>query len=83
MLRFFVAKIGLLIPTFIGVSIVAFAFIRLLPGDPIELLVGERGIDPDRHAELMTQFGFDQPIWQQYLTFAGNVLQGDLGRSIS
>ena len=41
MLRFLLKKLGLLIPTFIGVSIIAFAFIRLLPGDPITLLAGK------------------------------------------
>ncbi|MEM7169301.1 MAG: ABC transporter permease subunit [Pseudomonadota bacterium] len=82
MLRFIVTRIGLLIPTFFGVTIAAFSFIRLLPGDPILLLVGERGIDEDRHAELMAEFGFDLPIWQQYLNYLGDILHGDLGRSI-
>ena len=50
MLRFLLARIGLLIPTFIGVSIISFAFIRLLPGDPITLLVGERGVSEERRA---------------------------------
>ena len=67
MLRFIVARLGVLIPTFIGVTIVAFLLIRLIPGDPIELLVGERGISPERHAMLREQFGFDKPLWQQYL----------------
>lgn len=82
MVRFILTKIGLLIPTFIGVTLLAFVFIRLLPGDPIELLAGERGIDPERHARLMAEFGFDRPYWQQYLGYIGDVLQGDLGRSI-
>jgi dipeptide transport system permease protein len=72
----------MLIPTFIGVTIVTFAFIRLIPGDPIEILAGERGIDPVRHAELLVQFGYDKPIWQQYLVYMGNLLQGDLGKSV-
>jgi dipeptide transport system permease protein len=55
MLRFLVARLGVLIPTFIGVTIVAFILIRLIPGDPIELLVGERGISPERHAMLREQ----------------------------
>jgi dipeptide transport system permease protein len=83
MLRFILVKIGLLIPTFIGVAIAAFGFVRLLPGDPVLLLAGEHGISPERHAELMHQYGFDQPIWQQFLEFLWNLLQGDLGVSIS
>lgn len=83
MLRFVLVKIGLLIPTFIGVAIAAFGFVRLLPGDPVLLLAGEHGISPERHAELMHQYGFDQPIWQQFLEFLWHLLQGDLGVSIS
>ncbi|NJO37922.1 MAG: ABC transporter permease subunit [Rhizobiales bacterium] len=82
MIRFVLARLGVLIPTFVGVTIVAFALIRLVPGDPIELLVGERGISAERHAELRARFGFDQPLPMQYLSFLGNVLQGDLGNSL-
>ena len=82
MLRFILSRAGLLIPTFIGVTLIAFSFIRLVPGDPIELLVGERGIDPARHAQLLADMGFDRPWYIQYGDFLGNVLQGDLGRSI-
>lgn len=82
MFRFLLARIGLLIPTFIGVTIVAFSFIRMIPGDPIEMLAGERSITPERHAALMAQFGYDQPLWQQYLNFLSGLMHGDLGRSI-
>ncbi|MGH6898442.1 MAG: ABC transporter permease subunit [Geminicoccaceae bacterium] len=82
MLRFVITRLAILVPTFVGVTLVAFLLIRLVPGDPILLLVGERGIDPERHAQLMAEFGFDQPLWQQYLLYLGDVLRGDLGRSI-
>jgi dipeptide transport system permease protein len=64
------------------VTIVAFALLRLVPGDPIEILVGERGLSPERHAQLQAQFGYDRPLWQQYLFFLGDLAHGDLGRSI-
>ncbi|PTW63485.1 dipeptide transport system permease protein [Breoghania corrubedonensis] len=83
MLRLILNKIGLLIPTFIGVTIISFLFIRLLPGDPVLLLAGERGITGDRYADLMHQFGFDQPLWRQYLDYLVGILHGDLGTSIS
>ncbi|MDH3970412.1 MAG: ABC transporter permease subunit [Rhodospirillales bacterium] len=82
MLRFILSRLGLLIPTFLGVTVIAFSFIRLVPGDPIELLIGERGIDPERHAYLLREMGLDRPWYVQYFDFLGNVLQGDLGRSI-
>ena len=81
MIRFLITKLGLLIPTFLGVTLIAFAFIRVLPGDPIELLAGERGVEPERHAQLMAAFGFDKPMWQQYLTFLTDILSGDFGHS--
>ena len=82
MIRFVLTKIGLLIPTFIGVTLLAFVFIRLLPGDPIEMMAGERGVAPERHAELMRQMGYDRPLWQQYLRYIAEVAQGDLGKSV-
>jgi dipeptide transport system permease protein len=83
MLRFILSRVGVLIPTFIGVSIVAFAFIRLLPGDPIMLLAGERGMTPERYAELRHAFGYDRWIVIQYLDYLGGLLGGDFGQSIT
>ncbi len=82
MLSYLARRIGLLIPTFIGITIVAFGFIRVLPGDPVLLMAGERGMTNERYAELLREFGYDRPIWQQYLTYMGNLLQGDFGNSI-
>jgi len=82
MLRFVLYRLGVVIPTFLGVTILAFSLIRLIPGDPIELMVGERGIEPARHAELLAQYGFDKPLLNQYAIYLGGVLKGDLGRSI-
>jgi len=82
MLRFFLYRLALVIPTFIGVSIVAFAFIRLLPGDPILLLAGERGMTAERYQELQAVYGFDKPLFMQYFDYLANILQGDFGTSI-
>ncbi|HUS55280.1 MAG TPA: ABC transporter permease subunit [Thermohalobaculum sp.] len=82
MLRFLFNKIAMVIPTFFGVTIAAFAFIRLLPGDAILLLAGERGITPERRAVLEAQFGYDRPLWEQYLSFLGEVMHGNLGVSV-
>jgi len=80
-IRFLLTKIGLLVPTFLGVTLVAFAFVRVLPGDPIELLAGERGMPAERHAELTREFGFDKPLWEQYFSFLNDLAHGDLGES--
>ncbi len=82
MLSFLVRRVSLVIPTFIGVTLLTFALIRLVPGDPIELLVGERGIDPARHAMLRAELGLDRPLLEQYGIYISSVVQGDLGRSI-
>ena len=82
MLRFLITRIGMLLPTFFGVTIVAFLFIHMLPGDPLLLMAGERGMTEERHAELMTQFGYDRPLYEQYFSYMGGVFQGDLGKSI-
>ncbi len=83
MLKFILSKLAMLIPTFIGVTIAAFVFIRLLPGDPILLMAGERGVEPERYAELQKQFGFDRPMIVQYLDYLGSLLSGDFGTSFS
>ncbi|NND93203.1 MAG: ABC transporter permease subunit [Granulosicoccus sp.] len=81
MLSFMLRRLGTFIPTFIGVSIVSFLFIRLLPGDPILLMAGERGMSDERYAQLMTQFGFDKPLLTQYWDYITGILRGDLGIS--
>jgi dipeptide transport system permease protein len=69
------------VPTFFGVTLVSFSFIRMLPGDPIMVMAGERGVTPERYKELVAQFGFDRPILTQYLDYIRSVLHGDLGNS--
>ncbi|MDB6453829.1 ABC transporter permease subunit [Falsirhodobacter sp. 20TX0035] len=83
MIRFLIGKLAYLIPTFIGITVVAFGFVRLLPGDPVLLMAGERGISPERHAELSAQLGFDRPIVVQYLDFVMGIFQGDFGTSLA
>ncbi|MBK1663602.1 peptide ABC transporter permease [Rhodospirillum rubrum] len=82
MISFILRRVVLIIPAFIGVTLLAFALIHLIPGDPILVMAGERGVSPARHAMLMTQLGLDRPLWEQYLTYLGKALQGDLGNSI-
>jgi len=82
MFRFFLTRASLLVPTFIGMTLLAFFLIRLVPGDPIETLAGERGIDPARHAALLKDYGLDKPLFTQYGIYIGRVLHGDLGKSV-
>lgn len=71
----------MVIPTFIGVSILTFSLIHLIPGDPVTVMGGERGFSDDQRAEIEAMLGLDKPLWQQYFVYAGNILRGDLGTS--
>lgn len=82
MFQFILKRLGTVIPTFIGITLLTFTLIHMIPGDPIEIMAGERGISPERHAALMAELGLDQPIWMQYFSYVGGVLQGDLGNSL-
>lgn len=81
MLRFAFTRISLVIPTFLGITLLVFVLARLIPGDPIETMAGERGIDPARHALLRAEYGYDKPILTQYENYLERLLHGDLGRS--
>ena len=70
------------IPTFIGITLVAFFLIRLVPGDPIEVMVGERRLDPAVHAAMVKRMGLDRPLYEQYFDYVGKLVQGDFGQSL-
>jgi dipeptide transport system permease protein len=80
--RFLLKRLALLLPTFIGITLAAFFLIRLVPGDPIEVMVGERKLDAQAHARLVTQLGLDQPLLVQYGRYLKQTVSGDLGTSI-
>jgi len=82
MLRFVLTRLSLVVPTFVGITLLVFVLIRLIPGDPIETMAGERGIDPARLAQLRKDYGFDQPVLVQYGLYLSRLVHGDLGRSI-
>ncbi|MCC8422276.1 dipeptide ABC transporter permease DppB [Photorhabdus thracensis] len=82
MLQFILRRLGLVIPTFIGITLLTFAFVHMIPGDPVTIIAGERGISAERYAQLMAEMGLDKPLWQQYFHYVGNVLHGDLGVSM-
>src|SRR5260221_10766586 len=81
MLRFLATRVSLIIPTSCGTTRVTFPLVRLIPGDPIEALAGERGLDPVRHEQLRHEYGFDRPVLVQYGIYIARVLHGDLGIS--
>ena len=82
MFGYFIRRVSLLIPTFLGITIVAFGFVRILPGDPVLLMAGERGLTPERYEKLLNEFGYNRPIWEQYFDYLWKLLHGDMGYSL-
>jgi peptide/nickel transport system permease protein/oligopeptide transport system permease protein len=77
----YVARRGLVaIPTLLGVATVVFSLLRLLPGDPANLIAGPTAT-PATVALIRHQLGLDQPLWRQYADFLGRLARGDLGVS--
>lgn len=81
MLRFILNRLVMALPTIALVSITVFALIRFIPGDPAALMLGDMA-EPAQIAAMRTELGLDKPMPQQFLIWAGNVLQGDFGQSI-
>ena len=82
MLAFVLKRVGLVVPTFLGITLLVFSLIRLIPGDPVEALSGERGMTPERYQRLIHEFGLDRPLAVQYGEYVWRALHGDLGISV-
>jgi peptide/nickel transport system permease protein len=88
MFRYFVQRLLVMIPTLIVISIAIFAIIQAPPGDFIETYIIElqsqgQAVDPAKIDFLRKEYGLDQPMYIQYVKWAGGLLQGDLGYSFS
>src|SRR5882672_4007399 len=83
MLRYLLRRLALTIPTFIALMFVTFVAIRLVPGDPVEVRVGERGISAERLAAFRHELGLDQPVWKQFADYVWQLLHGDFGTSLA
>lgn len=79
--RYVGKRLLLTLPTLLVVAALVFSIVRLIPGDPAQVMLGEAA-DPEAVAALHREMGLDQPLWAQFLTWLGQVVQGDLGRSI-
>ncbi|MCA3034576.1 MAG: ABC transporter permease [Rhodocyclaceae bacterium] len=82
MIRYIIRRLLMTLPTLFLVGVSVFSLIRLIPGDPAQLMLGD-GVDPNQLAEVRRQMGLDQPIHIQFFEWASKVLQGDLGVSLS
>jgi peptide/nickel transport system permease protein len=81
--RYLAWRLAGAIPTLLGVSVLTFLFIRLIPGDAIAARLGtSTALTPEQLASLRAYFGLDQPLYQQYWTWLTSLLRGDFGYSI-
>ena len=81
MFGFVLRRLALVIPTFLGITLLAFSLIHLIPGDPVQVMAGERRLDPEFYKEVMHKLGLDRPLWEQYLAYLWKALHLDLGES--
>ena len=78
-----VRRIAVMIPVFLGATLLIYGMVFLLPGDPVAALGGDRPVSPAVAAELRSQYHLNDPFWLQYLRYLGGILRGDLGRAYS
>ena len=82
MLSYLLKRIALTLPTFVALMFMTFVAIRLVPGDPVEVRTGERGISPERLEQFRRELGLDQPVWKQFADYVWALLHGDFGTSV-
>jgi ABC-type dipeptide/oligopeptide/nickel transport system permease component len=80
-MAFVLRRLATAIPVIIGITVVAFLLIHLVPGDPAKVILFGTDATPAQLANLRRQLGLDQPLWRQYLDFIGQLLHGNLGTS--
>src|SRR4028119_250645 len=80
-MAFILRRLVLSIPILLLVSIMVFSLIHLIPGDPVTVILGQEAT-PEAETALRRQLGLDRPLLIQYFVWLGNVVQGDLGRSL-
>ncbi|ARP81717.1 glutathione ABC transporter permease [Bordetella genomosp. 8] len=81
MLLYVLKRLLMAVPTLLGVLTIVFVIVRIAPGDPAIVILGENATR-EAIEQLHRQLGLDLPLWRQYLDFMGSVLTGDLGRSM-
>lgn len=81
MSRFILRRLILLLPVLLGVSVLTFVMSHVIPGDPARLIAGPHASNAQVQATRRA-FGLDRPLWQQYLTYMGDLVRGDLGTSL-
>ncbi|MEJ7139387.1 ABC transporter permease subunit [Amphibiibacter pelophylacis] len=82
MWSFIARRLALIVPSILGLTLLTFSLIRLIPGDPVEVMMGERSLSPELHAAMLHRLGLDQPLWKQYADYLVQLAHGNLGQSL-
>lgn len=82
MQHYILRRILLLVPTLLLISVFVFGLVRFVPGDVLTILLGEQKLAATDRAQLAAKLGLDRPMYQQYFTWAGGVVKGNLGESL-
>src|SRR6202047_3565433 len=82
MLTYITQRLLQAIPVLIGISVLSFLMLHLIPGDPVSVFAGDKPLTPERAAELRHQYGLDRPLVVQYWDFASHAVRGDLGTGL-
>ena len=83
MISYVLRRIAVMVPVFLGATLLIYAMVFLLPGDPVAAMAGDRPLTPAVTAALRARYHLDEPFLMQYLRYLGGILHGDLGRSYS
>lgn len=70
-----------LIPVLLGVSVIVFAMMAFTPGDPVDIMIGDQAVTPEQEQAMRQDLGLDLPVYQRFVVFLGNAVQGDFGLS--
>src|SRR6266849_7764700 len=79
MVTYIAQRLGQAVPVLLGISVLSFLMLHLIPGDPVTIFAGDKPLTPERAAELRHQYGLDRPLVVQYLDYASHAVRGDLG----
>ncbi len=82
MRNYIIKRLLLAVPTLIGVSVIVFSMLRVLPGDIVQQVAGENQVTPELRAQIEKDLGLDKPAWQEYFDWLGGVVTLDFGHSL-
>ena len=80
MVNYLVRRVLQALGVILAISLITFFILNIVPGDPVQIMLGDLAT-PETVAQVRAQMGLDQPVWRQYLSWAGNMLKGDFGSS--